>query len=109
MVLSDEKSGRRFLTIGVPVFSDPSVASSGLLGVVALRVKPETGLFRLLQEEAVPRTDETLLFRLDPTRPAYLSPLKDAPAGWAALNSLARSAPGSWPTRRPSAAARSEK
>ncbi len=86
MVLSGEKSGRRVLTIGVPIFSDPSIASSGLLGVVALRVKAETGLFRLLQEEAVPRTDETLLFRLEPTRSAYLSPLKDAPAGWAALN-----------------------
>jgi PAS domain S-box-containing protein len=86
MELSEDRLGRRVLTIAVPVLSEPGVASSGMLGVVALRMRPETGLFRLLTEETVPRTDETLLFRLDPRRPGYLSPLKDAPAGWAAMN-----------------------
>jgi PAS domain S-box-containing protein len=86
MALSDEKSGRRFLTVAIPVFADPGVPTSNLLAVIALRVKPEAGLYRLLTEETVPRSDETLLFRLDPTRRGYLSPLKDPPAGWAAMH-----------------------
>jgi len=43
-------------------------------------------LFRLLVEDAPTRTDETLLFRLEPGRSGYLSPLRDAEAGWAAVN-----------------------
>ena len=85
MDLIEEGTGRRLLTIAVPVFAEPGVASTAVLGVVALRLRPEAGLFRLLAEETSPQTDETLLFRLDPARPSYLSPLRAAPAGPAAV------------------------
>jgi len=83
--LSEGKANRKILTIAVPVLSEPGVATSALLGVVVLRVKPEFSLFRLLAGETVPRTDETLLFRLAPRAPEYLSPLREAPAGSEAL------------------------
>ena len=86
MALSDERSGRRFLTVAIPVLADPGVPTSSLVAVIAVRVKPEAGLYRLLTEETVPRSDETLLFRLDPARRGYLSPLKDESAGWAATH-----------------------
>jgi PAS domain S-box-containing protein len=84
MDLVDQGVDRRLLTIAVPVFAEPGIASTAVLGVVALQLRPD-GLYRLLVENASPRTDETLLFRLDPARPAYLSPLREAPAGWAAV------------------------
>jgi PAS domain S-box-containing protein len=83
--LTEESSGHRLLTVAVPAFAEPGVSSTAVLGVVALRVKPEAALFRLLTDENSSPTDETLLFRLDPRRPGYLSPLRDAPAGWAAV------------------------
>jgi len=79
--LSEGKTGRQIMTIAIPVLSEPGAATSPWLGVVALRVEPEFGLFRLLKAETLPRTDETLLFRLDPRAAEYLSPLKDKPAG----------------------------
>jgi len=84
--LAEDKPGRRLLTIAVPTFAEAGSASPPVLGVVALRMKPETGLFRLLTEETSTRTGETLLFRLDPRDAVYLSPLRNAAAGWAALN-----------------------
>ncbi len=84
--LVEEKPGRRVLTIAQPAFAEPGVESSPVLGVVALRMKPEASLFRLLAEETSTHTGETLLFGLDPRNAAYLSPLREAPAGWAALN-----------------------
>jgi PAS domain S-box-containing protein len=91
--LSGEKTGRRILTIAVPVFADGApgrsepAATRPVLGVVSLRMKPETGLFPLLTDETVPtQTGETLLFRLEDTEPAYLSPLRHTPAGWAAMS-----------------------
>jgi PAS domain S-box-containing protein len=85
MDLAEDGTGRPLLTIAVPVFAEHAVASTTVLGVVILRLKPETSLLRLLAENTPPQTDETLLLRLDPRRPAYLSPLRDAPAGWAAV------------------------
>ncbi|HXJ78191.1 MAG TPA: ATP-binding protein [Candidatus Methylomirabilis sp.] len=79
-------SGRRIMTVVVPVFTESGVASTPALGVVVLRLKPEDGLFRLLAEETSPQTDEALLFRLESGRPTYLSPLSGAPAGWGAVN-----------------------
>ena len=91
--LSGEKVGRRMLTIAVPVFSDGApgrgepAPTRPVLGVVSLRMKPETGLFPLLTDETVPtQTGETLLFQLDATEPSYLSPLRHPPAGWAAMS-----------------------
>jgi PAS domain S-box-containing protein len=84
--LIEQRGGRRVLTIAVPVFAEPGVDSTATLGVVALRLTPETGLFRLLAEETPTQTDETLLFRLQAGRPGYLSPLRDTPAGWAAVD-----------------------
>jgi two-component system cell cycle sensor histidine kinase/response regulator CckA len=85
MDLIDESGSRRLLTIAVPVFAEPGVASTAVLGVVAMRLRPESGLYRLLTEDTTPQTDETLLFRLDAARPAYLSPFREGPAGWAAI------------------------
>src|SRR5262245_66441001 len=45
MALSDEKSGRRFLTVAIPVFADPAVSTSNLLAVIALRVQQEPGMY----------------------------------------------------------------
>ncbi|HET8578019.1 MAG TPA: ATP-binding protein [Methylomirabilota bacterium] len=91
--LSGEKTGRRVLTIAVPIFADgapgrgEAAANRPVLGVVSLRMKPETELFPLLTDETVPtQTGETLLFRLDGTEPTYLSPLRHTPAGWAAMS-----------------------
>jgi PAS domain S-box-containing protein len=84
--LIEDSAGRRFLMIAVPVSTEPGVASSATLGVVALRLQPQAGLFQLLAEQTSPESDETVLFRLDPSRRAYLSPLRGAPAGWAAVN-----------------------
>ena len=84
--LIDDPRGPRRLTVAVPLFSEVGVGTSRVLGVISLRLRPEAGLFRLLTGETAPRTDETLLFRLYPRRPAYLTPLRDQPAGWAALN-----------------------
>jgi PAS domain S-box-containing protein len=91
--LNTEKSGRRLLTIAVPVFADggpvksDAAGSRSLLGVVSLRMKPESGLFPLLTDETVPtRTGETLLFRFDGAEPSYLSPLRHNPAGWGAVS-----------------------
>jgi PAS domain S-box-containing protein len=91
--LSGEKVDRRMLTIAVPVFSDGApgrgepATTKPVLGVVSLRMKPESGLFPLLTDETVPtQTGETLLFRLDSTEPSYLSPLRHPAAGWAAMS-----------------------
>jgi PAS domain S-box-containing protein len=84
--IADGNAGVRLLTMAVPVFAEPGVATTSVMGVVTLRLTPVTGLFRLLVEEAPTRTDETLLFRLEPGQPGYLSPLRDAGAGWAAMN-----------------------
>jgi two-component system cell cycle sensor histidine kinase/response regulator CckA len=89
MNLVEESAGRRRLTIAVPVFAEPGVASTAVLGVVAVRLQPEAGLYRLLTEEPPQtdeQTDETLLFRLDATGSAYLSPFREPPAGWAAVS-----------------------
>ncbi|HYU16481.1 MAG TPA: ATP-binding protein [Candidatus Acidoferrum sp.] len=86
MDLTEERPGRRLLTIGAPVFAEPGGASAAVLGVVVLRMNPETGLFRLFTEETSPRSDETLLFRLDSRRASYLSPFRYGAAGWAAHN-----------------------
>src|SRR5262249_24776325 len=67
--LAEDGPGRRVLTITVPVFSEPGVASTPGQGVIVLRLKPEAGLYRLLAEETSPQTDETLLFRLESGRP----------------------------------------
>jgi PAS domain S-box-containing protein len=95
----------RVLIIAVPVFADGGPvrgdpASRQMIGVVMLRMKPGAGLYPLLADDAGPtRTAETLLFRVE-GEPAYLSPLRHAPAGWAALSrslerlgELARTAP----------------
>jgi PAS domain S-box-containing protein len=91
--LSGEKVGRRMLSIAVPVFSDGApgrgepAPTRPVLGVVSLRMKPESGLFPMLTDETVPtQTGETLLFRLDAAEPYYLSPLRHPPAGWAAMS-----------------------
>jgi PAS domain S-box-containing protein len=90
--LIEEAPGRRMLLISVPVFADGGTArvdSGGagrVLGVVTLRMKPEAGLVPLLADETVStRTGETLLFRLDGDRTAYLSPFRQPPAGWDAI------------------------
>ena len=85
MDLIGDRAGRRIVTICVPIFAEPGVGSTATLGVVALRL-PEAGLFQLFAGQTSPESDETLVFRLDPSRRAYLSPLRDRPAGWAALN-----------------------
>ena len=91
--LLEEAPGRRTLIISVPVFADGGTArvdgwSGGtVLGVVTLRMKPEAGLFPLLADETVStQTGETLLFRIDGGRAAYLSPLRRPPAGWDATS-----------------------
>src|SRR5207249_469530 len=86
MDLTEERPGRRLLTIGAPVFAEPGGASAAVLGVVVLRMNPETGLFRLFTGETSPRSDETLLFRRDSRKPGYLSPFRYGAAGWAAHN-----------------------
>jgi PAS domain S-box-containing protein len=86
MDLIDEGTSGHLLLVSVPVFSENSPGSPGVLGVVTLRMKPEAGLFPLLGDETSTRSGETLLFRLDARDSRYLSPLRQAPAGWAALN-----------------------
>jgi PAS domain S-box-containing protein len=84
--LSGDKPGQQRLTVAAPVLAEPSSPSSTVLGVVALRMNAQTGLFRLLTEENPPHTAETLIFRVSPGSTAYVSPLRAASAGWAAVN-----------------------
>jgi PAS domain S-box-containing protein len=81
--LTEARAGQRLLTISVPALGE---GSAGVLGVVTLRMKPESGLFVLVTDETSTRTGETLLLRLEGPDAAYLSPLRQEPAGWAAVN-----------------------
>ncbi|HYB44855.1 MAG TPA: PAS domain-containing protein, partial [Candidatus Methylomirabilis sp.] len=80
----DDAPGRQALVVSAPVFAT-GTREPVLLGVVSLSMNPQTGPFRLLSENTPIRSDETLLFRLDPRDPVYLSPLRHASAGWAAV------------------------
>jgi len=84
--LTEGKGDTRLLTVSVPALAGPASASPTVLGVVTLRMRPETRLFPLLTDETSTRTGETLLFRLDAREAAYLSPLRHEAAGWAALS-----------------------
>jgi hypothetical protein len=76
--LIEEAPDRRILSISVPVFTEDA---GRLLGAITLTMAPEAGLFPLLSEEEVTtRTGETLLFRVDESGAAYLSPFRH-PAG----------------------------
>jgi PAS domain S-box-containing protein len=86
LTVQEDPSGRRLLTVAAPVFTEPGTGPRAVLGVVTLRMDGATGLFRLLTDESPPRTDETLLFRLDAGGAVYLSPLRHPPAGWAAVS-----------------------
>jgi len=82
--LIQDRPESRLLTVSVPAFAEAGSGAAAVLGVVTLRMKAETGLFRLLTEETS-TTGETLLFRLDRRNAVYLSPLRHGAAGWAAL------------------------
>ncbi|HET7876843.1 MAG TPA: ATP-binding protein [Methylomirabilota bacterium] len=91
IALLGDKPERRLLTVVVPVFSDggtvrsASSATRVVLGVVSLRMLPETGLYPLLTDESSrTRTGETLVFTTEGD-PVYLSPLRQSPAGWSAV------------------------
>ena len=90
--ISVEGTNRRLLDLGYPVFVDPTAKpQSGralpMLGLVVLRMSPETTLFPLLTEESVrTRSGELLLFRVDGREPGYLSPFRHSPGGWAAVS-----------------------
>jgi PAS domain S-box-containing protein len=86
--LDPEGSRPRLLSFMVPVGAagDERGTARPALGVIVLRMDPATGLFPLLHEETVrTRTGETLLFGHGGRAPAYLSPLRHSPAGWAAV------------------------
>jgi PAS domain S-box-containing protein len=83
--LAVERPDRRLLTLSVPALGEGG-SGAAAPGVVALRMRPETGLFPLLTDDTSMRTGETMLFRLDGGETGYLSPLRQRPAGWAAVN-----------------------
>ncbi|MBI2528787.1 MAG: response regulator [Candidatus Rokubacteria bacterium] len=89
--LSVDGSGRKHLDFGFPVPADPTAKpvadrAPPMLGMVLLRMSPETSLFPLLTEESVrTRTGELLLFRVDGREPGYLSPFRHSAGGWGAV------------------------
>ncbi len=81
----------RRLTIAVPAFPEGRAGGrertrSTVLGVVMLRMQPEAGLYPLLTEAISAKTGEALIFRLGGSEPTYLSPLRHAGAGLAAVS-----------------------
>ena len=84
--ISDDKQRRRLLTIAAPVFAEDRINSPAVLGVVTLRMDADSGLFALISPETAPRTDETLLVRVDASGASYISPLQYPAAGWAAVS-----------------------
>jgi len=98
--LVETAPGRYALSISAPVLADtgargparpraagaPPSEASVILGVVAMQALPEASLFPLLaDEEVAAKTAETLLFRVDGTRTAYLSPFRHQPTTAAAV------------------------
>ena len=83
-----EEASHKYLVMSVPVFADGGAdPSRPAMGVVSLLMRPETRLFPLLTDDTVPtRTVETLLFRVDGSKPSYVSPLKGDSAGWSAID-----------------------
>ena len=56
------------------------------VGAVVLRVDGAKGLFRILADDSPgTRSDEALLFRFNGREPAYLTPFRQQPGGWAGV------------------------
>jgi PAS domain S-box-containing protein len=88
--LTADGGERRMLHFALPIFVDPAARPTGeprpVLGAVVLRMDPGPTLFKHLAEETVPTsTGEILLFSTAGPEPAYLSPYRHPPAGWAAV------------------------
>jgi PAS domain S-box-containing protein len=88
ILMGDDPQHRRILTIAAPVFAGNRNSNNrAVLGVVTLQMNAETGLFALLAGETPPRTDETLLVRVEEKGSAtYLSRFSHPDAGWEAVD-----------------------